>query len=206
MWTDAYPKIAVLKNARKVTIRPLGRGDFEKLYAFFQDLPEEDRLFLRHDVGDPELIRRWTEEPDFARVLPLVAEHEGRIVADGTLHITRHGWMQHVGHLRLAVAVSHRRAGLGAHMARELVSLAEDRKLEKLQVHLIEDHPGPIRMFQAVGFEVVAVIKDLVKDRDGRKRNLAVMINDVAHLGRLMEDWIQDSMIPAYRVPGAEMT
>ena len=49
-------------------------------------LPDEDRLFLRHDVLDPELIRQWTSEVDSARIIPLVADDDGRIVADGTLH------------------------------------------------------------------------------------------------------------------------
>jgi hypothetical protein len=48
---------------------------------------------------------------------------------------------------------------------------------------------------------VVAVLKDLVKDLKGKKRNLAIMIADVADIERLLEDWIHDSMIPAFRVP-----
>ena len=58
-------------------------------------------------------------------------------------------------------------------------------------------------MCEAVGFEKVAVLPGLVKDRSGKKHNLVIMVNEVSKLSRIMENWIQDSLIPAYRVPGA---
>ncbi len=84
-----------------------------------------------------------------------------------------------------------------------LVSVASERNLEKLQAEVIEDDISAVKMFDAVGFKRIAVLKDMVKDTKGKDRNLLVMLNDVANLGRTMEDWIQDSMIPAFRVPGA---
>ena len=54
MLLDAYPKTLRLKDGGEVVIRPLARGDFERLLSFFQALPDEDRVFLRHDVRNPE--------------------------------------------------------------------------------------------------------------------------------------------------------
>jgi ribosomal protein S18 acetylase RimI-like enzyme len=204
MLTREYPKDVTLKDGRRVVLRPLEQGDFDKLYAFFGDLPEEDRLFLRHDVSNADLVRRWTEDLDFKHIIPLVAVEGGKIVADGTLHLTDFGWMQHVGHIRLVTARTHRHSGLGTLIARELVALAKGRNLEKLQAHVIEDNAGAVKMFQQLGFETVAVLKDLPKDQHGKKRNLAIMLSDVVNLGQTMEDWIQDSMIPAFRVPGGQ--
>lgn len=194
-----YPKDITLKEGRRVVIRPLERGDCQKLHSFFEGLPEEDRLYLRHDVRDLEIIRGWTEGLDFDRVIPLVAEEGDKFVADGTLHLASHGWMQHVGHIRLVIAPSHRKLGLGTVLARELVGLAEERNLEKLQAHVIEDNTSAVRMFQRLGFEVAAVLKGLAKDQHGKNQNLAILVNDVASLCQRMEDWIMDSMIPAYR-------
>ena len=198
-----YPKTVKLRDGRTVVLRPLANGDFEKLYAFFQDLTDEDRLFFRNDVKDPDLIRKWTEHLDFDRVIPIVAEDGHKIVADGTLHMSRHGWMQHVAVIALVVARTHRRTGLGTLTARELVGLAEERGLERVQAQVIEDDHGTVKMFETVGFNKVAVIKDMVKDQSGNKRHLAIMCNDVANLSQAMEDWIHDSMVPAFRVPGA---
>ena len=203
MSTHEYPKSVSLKDGRSVDLRPLASEDFTRLHEFFVALPEEDRIFLRHDVTDPEVVRKWTDGLDLDRVFPLVAVDGEKIVADGTLHTSAHGWTRHVGQLRLVTARSHRHQGLGALIARELVEVARERNLEKLQAQVIEDDAGALRMLDAVGFKQVAVLKDTVKDTKGEVRNMLVMQNDVADLSRIMEDWIQDSMIPAFRVPGA---
>ena len=202
MLTHDYPKSERLRDGRDVVLRPLTEGDFEALYSFFQALPEEDRLFLADDVTDPALVRKWTDGLDFTKVIPLVALDDDRIVADGTLHIAAGGWTRHVGQIRLVTARTHRHVGLGTLLARELVALAAERNLDKLQAHVIEDNVGSVRMFEAAGFKKGAVLQALVKDQAGQARNLAVMINDVASLTRILEDWIQDSMIPEMRSPG----
>jgi len=202
MFQSSYPRLATLTDGRTVALRPLTRDDFAPLHAFFLALPDEDRIFLRHDVCDPDVVRRWTDQIDFERVLPLVAVDGDKIVGDGTLHIASHGWMQHVGNVRLVTARTHRHVGLGRAIARELVAIAESKNIEKLQAEFIEDDIGAVKMFEAVGFKRLAVLKDVVKDIHGQPRNLLLMMSSVSDLERVMEDWIQDSMIPAFRVPG----
>ena len=117
-----YPKTVTLKDGRTAAIRPLAHGDFDKLFAFFQAMPEDDRIFFRHDTRDPDLIRKWTEKIDFDNVVPLVAEDGDEIVGEGTLQITTHGWMRHVGLIRLVTARAHRRNWLGTFIVKELVA------------------------------------------------------------------------------------
>lgn len=202
MLGEQYPKMAALKDGRNVVIRPLTRNDFDQLYAFFQALPEEDRLFLRHDVTDPEVVGGWVENLDFRRVVALVAEDADRIVADGTLHMALHGWSKHVGHLRLVTARTHRNVGLGTVLARELVAVAERHQLEKVQAQVIEDNIGSVKMFERLGFRVGAVLPEMVRDQKGDRRNLAIMISNVPDLTQTIEKWILESMQAAYRVPG----
>jgi L-amino acid N-acyltransferase YncA len=201
MLTQNYPKTLRLKTGQEVVLRPLAQNDFNRLYSFFQALPPEDRLFLADDVSNADLIRKWTQELDFNRVVPLVALDGDRIVADGTLHMVARGWMRHVGEIRMVTARSHRRMGLGVLIVRELVALADEFKLEKLQARVIADSADAVRMFEAVGFEKAAVIKGFVKDQHGHERDLALMINDIASLTQILEDWIQDAMIPSSRGP-----
>lgn len=202
MLLDAYPKTVRLKDGQEAVIRPLNRGDFEPLLSFFQALPDEDRVFLRDNVSDPELVRKWTEQLNFGRVVPLVALDEDELVASGSLHIMPHECMRHVGHVRLVTARSHRNRGLGGLLTRELVALAEERNLEKLQAHVIKDNLGAVRMFEALGFKTEAVLSGMIKDRSWKTRDLAIMVNDVANLTNIMEEWIQEAMLPSHRVPG----
>lgn len=202
MLMDEYPKKVTLKDGTSVVIRLLVPDDFDHLLSFFEALPEEDRVFLRHDVRNPEVVRKWTEEHDLARVIPLVALDGDELVGSGSLHFMPHECMQHVGHIRLVTARSRRNKGLGALIARELVALAEERDLEKLQAHVIKDNLGAVKMLEALGFTTEAVLKGMIKDRSWKTRDLAIMVNEVANLTRIMEDWIQQSMLPSHRVPG----
>ena len=197
-----YPKTVELKGGERVVFRPVSRDDFEQLLDFLTSLPEGDRLFFRHDVRDPEVVRKWTEDMDFDRLITLVAMDDGSIVGTGRLYVMPHGWMRHVGHVRLITAPKYRRKGMGGLLTRELVTIAADRNLEKLQAHVIEDAVGAVKMFERIGFRKVAVLDDMVKDQSGRTRNLAIMVNNVSNLTQILEDWIEDAMIPAYRVPG----
>ncbi|MFH0982990.1 MAG: GNAT family N-acetyltransferase [Planctomycetota bacterium] len=202
MVTTACPKNVVLKNGRRVLIRPLTRDDLEQLQAFFLKLPEQDRLFLRSDVRDAKRVHRWAEEMDSGHLLALVAMDHDQIVATGRLYYMNHEWMRHVGEIRLITAKTHRHLGLGVLLVRELVDLAGGHGLEKIQAQVVEDSVGAIKMFQAIGFKTEAILKGMVKDQSGKKRNLVIMVNDVQELDRILEDWIQDSMQAAHRVPG----
>ncbi|HNQ23922.1 MAG TPA: GNAT family N-acetyltransferase [Phycisphaerae bacterium] len=202
MQLKGFPKDVSLKHGRTVRLRGLQPDDFDRLYAFFSRLPDEDRLFVRHDVLDPKTVRGWVENVDYTRVVPLVAEEEGRIVGDATLHTRDFGWTRHVGRLRVIIADTHRRTGLGSLMAHELVTIGEERGLEKIEADIFEDDLAAMRLLERLGFQHAAVLKELVKDHRGAPRNLAVMISDVGELGRVLEDWIHDSIQPGYRSPG----
>ncbi len=202
MLMDEYPKTATLKDGNSVVIRQLQSDDFENLLDFFESLPDEDRIFLRHDVRDPELVRKWTAELDLDHIVPLVALDGDDLIASGSLHIIPHECMRHVGHIRLITGKPYRNTGLGGLIIRELVAIAEERNLEKLQAHVIQDNVGALKMLEAIGFAKEAVLKGMVKDRSWKTRDLAIMVNDVADLSRIMEDWIHQSMQPGHRVPG----
>lgn len=184
---QSYPKTAELKDHRKVVLRPLASGDFDKLFAFFGALPDGDRLFLRDDVGDPDLVREWTENIDRERIIPLVAEDGDKIVADGTLHMGR-DWSQHAGLIRLVTARTHRDVGLETLIIRELVALAQKRRLEKLQVQVISEDRAQVQWFHRLGFETAGVLRDAVKDQNGENRDLTIMVDDVDHLAQAVKN------------------
>jgi ribosomal protein S18 acetylase RimI-like enzyme len=202
MLTLAYPKTVNLKDGRSVTLRPLTRDDFDDLLSFYRRLPAVDRLFLRHDVSNPNIIRRWTRELDLARVIPILALEGETIVGNGSLHIMAHGWTRHVGHLRLVTATTHRRVWLSRILARELVSLAHEHNLEKIQAQVIADDARAIRVLGSLGFEVCAQLEGMVKDQVGASHDLLIMVNDVSSLRHTIESWLQRSMIASHRVPG----
>ena len=85
---------------------------------------------------------------------------------------------------------------------RELVWLAAERNLGRLLAYTTDDNAGAIKMYTALGFQKAGALKRLIKDRSGKTRDMAIMVNDVADLDRILEDWIQFSTLPGYRAPG----
>ena len=99
-----------------VTLRPMTRDDQYALYSFFINLGAEDRRFLRNVVTDRKLIEKWARNLNYDNVLPILAEHEGRIVANATLHYQTFGWGRHVAEIRVTVTPEFGPpAGCGAH-------------------------------------------------------------------------------------------
>ena len=83
---DEYPKEVTLRDGSKVVMRPVVKEDEVALYEFFKGMSKEDRLYLRDDVADREVIRGWMENLDYDKVLPIVAIDGDKIIADATLH------------------------------------------------------------------------------------------------------------------------
>jgi ribosomal protein S18 acetylase RimI-like enzyme len=149
-------------------------SDEKALLAFFRAIPAEDRIFLQDDVSKAEVIAAWCRNLDYERILPLVAEAGGEIVADATLHRPPAGWMRHAAAVRLVIAPAYRGKGLGTLLINELVALAEETDLERVDVELMLDQSAAIGAFQNLGFERTAVFLDHVKDLAGKKHDLMV--------------------------------
>jgi len=174
-----YPKKVRLQSGTSVTIRPMVKDDADKLHAFFSRVPREDRLFLRDDVSIRDVIDSWTQELDYEKVLPLVAEVGGNIVGDATLHRRKFGWTSHVGKVRLVIDKDYRGKGLGTVLIEELIDIAKKAGLEQLVAELMSNQSGALSAFKRLGFEKEAVFFNYVKDQMGEERNLVVMIKNL---------------------------
>jgi GNAT superfamily N-acetyltransferase len=192
MKPEGYPKIRSLKDGRPVTLRLQVPDDALALHAFYNALPEDDRMFLDDDVTRPEWVVRFVARSDFESIYPLVAEQGGKIVGHAWLARSRYGWMKHVGQLRLAVARECQRQGLGSELAREILRIAINVGLEKMTVRLMDSQTGPIRAFERIGFKPEATLHGHVRDARGRVRSLVLMGNDIAQIWKAMETLVAD--------------
>ena len=174
-----YSKEGVLKDGSQVKLRPMVKEDREKLLTFFKELDAKELSFLRNDVQDPAVINHWVNHIDLSRVFPLVAEVDGRIVGDATLHMRKVGWKRHLGNVRVVVAKDYQNRGLGSLLINELVELAGELGLEKLVAEIHLQAMGAFAAFKKAGFSVKAVFEDLVKDPTGNSSDLVVMVCDI---------------------------
>jgi RimJ/RimL family protein N-acetyltransferase len=110
------------------------------------------------------------------------------------LHRRALGWSPHVGEIRIVTDPEYRRQGLGRHLARELFLLAVRLGLEKVLAEMMEDQHGAIAVFEHLGFEQEATLRDHVRDRQGKKHNLIVMSHDINVSWRKIEEDIESSL------------
>jgi RimJ/RimL family protein N-acetyltransferase len=183
-----FPKQIPLRDGTQVTVRPLVAADEASLLEFFRRLSPADRQYLRHDVIRPETIHTWCREPDHERVLPILAESEGRIVGDATLHRRPSGWMRHVGEIRVVTDPFFRRRGLASALAREIFYLALQAGLDKMVAEVAADQQAAAKVFEKLGFSREARLAGHIVDLQGRKHDLLILSTDIPALMRKMEE------------------
>jgi RimJ/RimL family protein N-acetyltransferase len=182
-----FPKPITLKDGTAVTLKGMTSRDRDALHAFFERLPPEDTKFLKDDVRKPEVVEAWCRDINYGRVFPLLAEVDGSIVADATLHRRAYGWLRHVGEIRFAVDPAYRRKGLGAHLIEELILFAIEQGLEKLLAEVLADEVAAERALERFGFQRAGVIPGLVKDHTGNYRDLHILVLDLGTA--FLPDW-----------------
>ncbi|MBM2826024.1 MAG: putative GCN5-related N-acetyltransferase [Dehalococcoidia bacterium] len=176
VFASTYPKQIELRDGTQITLRPMESVDERALLEFFRLLPEEDRFYLKDDVTSQEVIRHWSRNINYFRILPLLAITDGRIVADATLHHKRPGSRKHAGEIRISVGAEFRGRGLGTKMVTELVEVAHNRGLELVVMELVEGvESEAINLAERLGFTKSAVLTGHVKDPQGDPHNLAIM-------------------------------
>jgi ribosomal protein S18 acetylase RimI-like enzyme len=147
-----YPKTVTLKDGSKVTFRPLRKTDEKELHQFFLGVPEHERMFIKHRVGDPAVIRDWCQNIDLGRNLPLVAVMGGKIVGAATLHQQLGGWKRHIGRVSVLVLPKSRGRGLARALVTEIVNISRELGLEKVEAEFMGDQEAAIKMFALLGF------------------------------------------------------
>jgi RimJ/RimL family protein N-acetyltransferase len=188
MPVKGFPKQITLRDRSVVTLRPMVREDKDELLAFFRRLPPEDRQFLKDDVTRAEIIETWARELNYDRVLPILAEFDGRIVGDATLHRQAYGWMRHVGEIRVVTDPYLRRRGLATAMAREIFYLALQVGLDKMVAEMVGGQVAAIKVFGKLGFQQEARLANHVVDLQGRKHDLVIMTTDIPTLMLKMQE------------------
>ncbi len=170
-----FPKTIRLKDGASVTLRPLQKTDEKAFHSFFLGVPEPERMFIKHRVMDREVIADWCRNIDLGRNLPLLALLDGKIVADATLHQHLGGWKRHIGRVSVLVHPQFRGRGLARALVTEIVELARNSGLEKVEAEFIGEQEAAIKLFALLGFGQLVRLHDHVKDMQSIKHDYVLM-------------------------------
>ena len=174
-----YPKELELKGGFKCLLRPLESADEMAFHEFFLAVPTHERMFIKHRVTDPVVIHEWCQNIDLGRNLPLLAVLEGQIIADATLHQQLGGWKRHVGRVSVLVHPKFRGRGLAKALVTDVIGMARQVGLEKVEAEFIGGQETAIKMFGLLGFLPLCRLPDYVKDMEAVTHDYILMCLDL---------------------------
>ena len=171
-----FPQEAVLRDGRRVLLRPFAKKDVPALFDFFQRLPEESRRFAWDRLDDRRTVERWGRELDYEKVFPLIAFDGGRIVADATLHRRDRGPLRLAGRVKWTIDPEFRGVGLGSLLINHFIDTARGLGLKHLNTMLITDlESDAIRVLAELGFRSYEV-PGYGTDPDGNQHDMTLMV------------------------------
>jgi RimJ/RimL family protein N-acetyltransferase len=190
----SYPR-HIKTEAGSVEFRLMSRSDEAAVLAFAQKLPTHDLLFLPRNISQPKVLTAWINEIERGAITSLLAVSDGKVVGCGTLVRDPHSWSPHVGEIRMVVSSDVRGQGVGRALSQETFAIALGAAgLEKLVVQMTVDQQAAIALFEGLGFKAEALLRDQVRDADGKKHDIVVLGHNIAQFGAQLE---------AYGLPGA---
>jgi len=156
-------------------LRPLKPSDENVFHEFFLAVPEQERMFIKHRVTEPDVIRDWCQNIDLGRNLPLLALAGDRIIGDATLHQQLGGWKRHIGRVSVLVHPQYRGRGLAKALVIEITEIARNIGLEKLEAEFIGGQETAIKMFGLLGFATLVRLPDYVRDMKAISHDYVLM-------------------------------
>ena len=160
-------------------VRPLSAELAAPLEAFFARVPESDHNSFAEDVLAPGVVQTWLGDTRTRRAIACEDDDQGGVVVRGYVAVLPLvGWSAHVGSLRVVVDPAARGQGVGRQLARHGLSASLEMGLSKTVVEVVVTSVPAIGMFEAIGFEPEALLRDHVKDKAGQLNDLVVL----AHL------------------------
>jgi len=179
MSDNTYPKSITLPDGAIVEIALMDTGDRDAVLAFANSLSEEDLLFLRVDITQPEVVDEWMSNMKAGRSVSLAAYDGDGLIGYATVHRNAAPWTRRVGEIRVNVNQNYRARGLGKNLTSEIFAVARGLGLKKLMANMTSDQHGAQSAFRRLGFVPEALLADYVEDRKGTPRDLVIMSYDI---------------------------
>lgn len=140
-----------------MTIRPITDADWPQVHAFFDAIVREGETYAFPTDLTPEQARDlWVERPPGRTV---VLEEGGRVLGSAKMGPNRPAGGAHVGTASFMVPESARGRGVGRRLGDHVVRWHRDHGYRGIQFNaVVETNTPAVRLWQALGFEVVGTV------------------------------------------------
>ncbi len=174
-----FRKLVTLKDGARVLFRVLGPADADALVDLFHGVSSDDLRYIRSNVQDRELVAGWATNPNYDRVLPVVALVQDKIAGEATLHF-RSGPHAHVAEVRIFLSPDFRRRGLGIQMLETIFELARWRDVHLMEAQIVADQSWVIKAFKQLGFTQQGLLEDYFKTPERGARDVVLLVKQLS--------------------------
>ena len=107
--------------------------------------------------------------------LPLLALHEGKVIAVASLLQNNGGWKRHIGRISQSILPKYRQKGIAGKLVQELVDVARMAGLQKVEAEFIDKQEGGQKLFALLGFTHLMRLEDYVQDMQAIQHDYVLM-------------------------------
>ena len=167
--------LPITLQGKSLVFRPMSSTCRDAVLAFARGLPEQDLLFLDRDIAQGAVVDQWIRDVSEEKLFTVVCWHDETIVGYATTDRGNARWTRHVAELRVVVAESYRGIGLGRWLLELVFEMALEAGATKLVARMTPDQAGALNLFQCLGFEQEAVLRDHALDANGLTHDLLML-------------------------------
>jgi GNAT superfamily N-acetyltransferase len=172
---DQFPLTLKLRDGTPIVIRPIGKRDETRLRKFLLRVPEEERLFIKQPLSNPNIVRNWCRNPDFERNLPLLMLHGQKVIGEATLHQRIGGWKRHIGLITFLTDPDYRGRDVSKILVAKLTEIARHCGLRRLEAELNGERKIGLQVLAQLGFSKLMHLPDYVLDMTAVTRDYVLM-------------------------------
>lgn len=151
---------------------------------------------MRRASRDDSFLR-WASRVAETATLPLMGyvwEENGQIIGNASLIPFRHRGQRVYLIANVATHPDHRRRGIGRALTESVLKQARDRRASAIWLHVRDDNPGAIRLYQDLGFQETARRTTWQAGPDSRLAYPGAAVKILPRHPRfwpLQQDWLQ---------------
>lgn len=172
---DQFPVRFTLPNGAPCTIRPIVSEDEPAFRGFHEVIPEEEQLFIRSQIKDGSLFRKWMADRESIQHFALLAFVDGRLVAMGSLHQRPGGWKRHIGRVYFLTHPDFRGLGILDQLLAVLVKVSTQIGLTKLESELNGERKVALESMAAIGFQELVRLPNYIRDMQAVPHDYVLM-------------------------------
>jgi L-amino acid N-acyltransferase YncA len=157
-----------------MTIRAMTEADWAQVWPFWNEIVQAGETYAYPlDLSSERARALWTMSPPGQTV---VLEEDGRILGSATMGPNRPGRGSHVGTASFMVSSEARGRGVGRRLGEYVVQWHREEGFHAIQFNaVVETNTAAVRLWQALGFEIIGTVPEAFDSRSHGLVGLHVM-------------------------------